>query len=316
MNDGLVTVSSEGREWDSNTADIKHWEQYNVVYLNGGTVQNLATRGPAIMVSMYSKIVISGDAVVSSRYAGSWHGTIALTSNTTVEMSGGVVDNSNGVAIGANTFDTSHSVYVKNGSPVIIKGAEKALATNLNLSRYARPKITASKNYNGNSPAAELIFNNFSDYKYLAFEETPAELATVDLLDLSDLVSVPVTGSGNVTRSFDTPQYTGTVNWGDYRGASYNSVVNENATPPVFYGSKTPYAYVTLKAKTNYTFSGIDQDTFTHTGASGINHYTGGGSTLTVTVNFPRTSGSIPTKLEVTTRQRNKPVSAPAADMS
>jgi formylglycine-generating enzyme required for sulfatase activity len=101
----------------------------------------------------------------------------------------------------------------------------------------------------------------------------PATAATVDALDLSDLVTAPVKGAPPGTTAIDEAQYTGTIAWQTAGGAA-------------FAGGTAYQAVVTLAAKSGFTFAGLTADSFTYTGATTVTNAANSG---TVTILFPAT---------------------------
>jgi len=109
--------------------------------------------------------------------------------------------------------------------------------------------------------------------------------ATVNALDLTPLVDVPVTGEDRTTSFQAQEQYTGTISW---------QTVNNDGTTTAFtgptYATGTVYrAVVSLNAKTGFTFSGVAANSFTHSGATSVKNTANSGN---VTITFPATTES------------------------
>ena len=109
---------------------------------------------------------------------------------------------------------------------------------------------------------------------------------TVDVLDLSGKLTVPVKNGTPSTAGIDTAQYTGTVAW--------------DGTPAKFLGGTSYTAHVSLTAKPGYTFSGLGANSFSFAGAS-VTHAAGSGNTLSAAVTFPTTAAKELASIAVTT---------------
>jgi len=112
---------------------------------------------------------------------------------------------------------------------------------------------------------------------------TNREPATVNALNLTGMVTAPVTGATPSTAAINHTQYTGTIAWQTSGGGS----VSGN-----FAASTVYRAVVTLTAKTDFTFTGIAANCFVHTGATSVTNSADSGI---VTITFPQTGGSQPT---------------------
>jgi hypothetical protein len=118
---------------------------------------------------------------------------------------------------------------------------------------------------------------------------------TVFLLDLTDLVTAPVTGEAPDTTPIDTAQYTGTVEWYEFDTATGDFSVFTGAV----FGPGMEYAAVlALTAKTGYTFAGLERDSFTHTGTAVSAGWDADGEY--VSVSFPETARMQATLLDLT----------------
>lgn len=122
------------------------------------------------------------------------------------------------------------------------------------------------------------LTSDIEGYKYVKIEPAPKE-TTVTNLNLTDNLTAPVMGA-LPEESITNDQYMGTVTW--------------NGTPTKFLDSTSYTALVTLTAKDGYTFSGVEQNSFTYIGATSITNCTGNGKTLTVTIVFPKTEAKTP----------------------
>ena len=109
---------------------------------------------------------------------------------------------------------------------------------------------------------------------------------TVDVLDLSGKLTVPVKNGAPSIAGIDTAQYTGTVAW--------------DGTPAKFLGGTSYTAHVSLTAKPGYTFSGLGANSFSFAGAS-VTHAAGSGNTLSAAVTFPTTAAKELASIAVTT---------------
>jgi hypothetical protein len=106
---------------------------------------------------------------------------------------------------------------------------------------------------------------------------------TVNALNLSSLVSAPVTGAAPNTTAINETQYTGSISW----------LKNDNsAHSGNFAGAAVYKAQVSLIAQSGYTFTGVAANSFTYTGAT-VSNAAGGGTTLTVTITFPATAAVV-----------------------
>jgi hypothetical protein len=116
--------------------------------------------------------------------------------------------------------------------------------------------------------------------------EDDASSETVAGADFTDLIPLPATGNSIPTTIAEQPQFTGTVAWKD----SYNDgdTFLDNAGT-VFYPNAIYRAAVTLTAKPGYSFKGTRENSFTHQKGATTNP-AGTGSSLTVTVRFPKTA--------------------------
>jgi hypothetical protein len=118
----------------------------------------------------------------------------------------------------------------------------------------------------------------------ITFPETEAdepEPAVVSALSLDGLVTAPGKGASPDTTAINEAQYTGTIAWQTSGGASHTGA---------FAASTVYKAVVTLTAKTGYTFTGVEADTFTYTGAAVTNAADSG----TVTITFLETAAEDP----------------------
>jgi hypothetical protein len=107
--------------------------------------------------------------------------------------------------------------------------------------------------------------------------ETPKP-TVVSAFDLTTLVTAPAKGVAPVTTAIDQVQYTGTVKWQTQDGTAFTGAA---------FGAGTVYqAAVTLTAKTDYTFTGVAANSFTHTGAASVANAADSGI---VTIVFPAT---------------------------
>ena len=107
--------------------------------------------------------------------------------------------------------------------------------------------------------------------------------AVITQLDLSGLVTAPVTGAAPDTTAIDAAQFSGTIAW---------KTANGEAVSGNFAANTVYKAEITLTAKTGHTFTGIAAGIFTYTGAS-VTHAAGSGNSLTITITFPQTAAFV-----------------------
>jgi hypothetical protein len=98
---------------------------------------------------------------------------------------------------------------------------------------------------------------------------------TVYNFDLTSLVAIPIAGAPMQQTFTAQTQYTGTIEWRDAK---------TNLPASTFSAGNTYKAIVTLTAKTGYTFIGVKQNEFRHTGSETITNASNDG---TVTIVFP-----------------------------
>jgi uncharacterized repeat protein (TIGR02543 family) len=121
---------------------------------------------------------------------------------------------------------------------------------------------------------------------------------TVNAFDLTSFVTAPVTGAAPVTTAIDAAQYTGAISWKKWDGTSSTNF-SGNFAPSTVY-----QAMVSLTAKTGFTFTGVNANSFIYTGTTATNP-AGSRNTITVTITFPATAAVV-TNLDLT-----MPVTAP-----
>lgn len=114
--------------------------------------------------------------------------------------------------------------------------------------------------------------------------EDDANAETVAGADLTGLIALPATGSAIPTAIAEQPQFTGTITWKDsYNGDTFLDNVGTLFNPNAIYR-----AAVRLTAKPGYTFKGTGENSFVHQKGAAANP-AGTGSSLTVTILFPKT---------------------------
>jgi len=118
----------------------------------------------------------------------------------------------------------------------------------------------------------------------ITFHPTTAEGfdEIVNSFNLTSFVVPPQTGATPDTAAIDHQQYTGTIVWQTGAGGT----VSGN-----FAASTVYKAIVTLSAKPGFTFTGIAENCFIHTGAASLSNAVGSGI---VTVTFAATDSSQP----------------------
>lgn len=249
------------------------------VNISGGSIQSTGDKGNAIYTNEGGNITISGDANVTSINNNANDGTISLWFSNhyrpiTLTISGGTIENTaGGNAIsrrGDSSGDLTANISIPDGKSALIKGCGYAMNFAPTL---VRATVTASANFDGNTSITYNV-EDITTYKYLKFE--PGLDTTVNDLNLTDKLTSPVTGGSPATAIADDAQYTGTVAW--------------NSAPAKFLGGTSYTATVTLTAQEGYTFSGVAQNAFSHTGATSVTNSAGSGTTLTVTIVFPQTA--------------------------
>ena len=127
--------------------------------------------------------------------------------------------------------------------------------------------------------ASEITFNAATGIVSITFPATNQTVVTD--LDLSLLVTAPVTGEAPDTTPINETQYTGTIAW--YTG----NTLFEGA---VFAQNTVYSAIVTLTATAQYTFATLTAGSFTHDEADTVTSYANSG---TVTIVFPTTAREI-----------------------
>jgi hypothetical protein len=108
--------------------------------------------------------------------------------------------------------------------------------------------------------------------------ETPLPAVPVTDLDLTAKIPAPVTGGIPVSSTVGT-QYAVSVAWTPF------------AT--VFQNGQAYAATVTLLARQGYTFAGVAQNVFTHSGATTLTHPAGTDGTLVIAMAFLQTTASL-----------------------
>jgi uncharacterized protein YijF (DUF1287 family) len=112
---------------------------------------------------------------------------------------------------------------------------------------------------------------------------TATPRATVSALNLTTLVAKPAKAATPVATEINTYQYTGTVAWQKANGSAHSGA---------FAASTVYKAVVGLTAKTGYTFTGVEANSFRYTGATSVTNAAGNGTTISVTISFPKTEAN------------------------
>jgi hypothetical protein len=112
---------------------------------------------------------------------------------------------------------------------------------------------------------------------------------TVNALDLTDYVTPPVKGAAPDGMAIDADQYTGTIAWRESNGTT---AVNGNFRPATVYK-----AIVTLTAKSGYTFTGVEANSFIHEDSEETQNVANG---RIVIITFPATEGQTVDALNLT----------------
>jgi hypothetical protein len=110
----------------------------------------------------------------------------------------------------------------------------------------------------------------------------------VSELDLTSLITAPVFWQAPIAAFAGTDQYTGTVAWRESDGAT--------PVADVFKAGAVYKAIVTLTAKTDYTFTGVVENSFTYSGATTVTNNADSG---VVTITFPQTETQVITGVTV-----------------
>jgi parallel beta-helix repeat protein len=124
----------------------------------------------------------------------------------------------------------------------------------------------------------------------ITFPATAAGDALVTLLNLTGLVTVPVTG-GTPDTTITGTQYTGTIEWFEE---------NDDPAPSPFAASTVYKAVIALTTETGFTFAGLEADAFTYAGATDSSPV-GTGTTITVTITFPITAPPVSANIRYVT---------------
>jgi hypothetical protein len=119
----------------------------------------------------------------------------------------------------------------------------------------------------------------------ISFPATVANVASA--FDLTALVAAPAKGATPNTTPISVAQYTGTITWAPADSTFAPSTVYE--------------AEVVLTAKSGFTFTGVNANSFAHTyaGATATNPV-GSGNTITVTITFPVTAADVVSAFDLT----------------
>jgi hypothetical protein len=109
----------------------------------------------------------------------------------------------------------------------------------------------------------------------------PSGPDTVNAFNLTSFVTRPVKNTAPQSAPINHTQYTGSVAW----------QTQDSAPVTANFAASTVYkAVVTLAAKPGWTFDGVAAGSFTYAGATSVTN-TSGGTTVTVTITFPATTG-------------------------
>jgi hypothetical protein len=115
--------------------------------------------------------------------------------------------------------------------------------------------------------------------------EDEANSETVAGEDLTDLIPLPATGSPIPGAIAEQARFTGTITWKDSYDEGDTFLDNAGT---LFYPNAVYRAALRLTAKPGYTFRGTLENSFTHQKGAAANPE-GTGSSLTVTIRFPKT---------------------------
>ncbi|MDR0877997.1 MAG: hypothetical protein LBN21_08090, partial [Treponema sp.] len=130
------------------------------------------------------------------------------------------------------------------------------------------------------------VSNNANTGKVtINFKPTAAETAStvINAFGLDGYITAPVTGAVPSAAEIDRTQYTGTIVWqkdGEISGVE------------TFEAAAVYKAVITLNAKTGFTFTGVDSNSFTFSGAA-VTNAAGTGTGALVTVTFPATAAMV-----------------------
>ena len=164
----------------------------------------------AIYQRSAGKLTIGGTAVVTSAYQSSTSGTIYMQSGSTLEINGGMVENTNTGTDGLAIFvkDDNGRVSIKSGSPVIIKAPGKAMTIAPDLPDTVVK--TAAANVNGIDGVETYNPDHIATYKYLEFIPAVAKIGRTNYLTLQAAIDAVendqiITLVSNTTEQIDIP---------------------------------------------------------------------------------------------------------------
>ena len=200
----------------------------------------------AIYQRSAGKLTIGGTAVVTSPYQSSTSGTIYMGSGSTLEITGGTVENTNTGTDGLAIFvkDNNGRVSIKSGSPVIIKAPGKAMTIAPDLPDTVVK--TAAADINGIDGVETYNPDHIATYKYLEFVPAVAKIgstsyptlqAAIDAVENGQTVTLIQDASENITipgelnRSFTLDLNGKTLNGGadaaiDHSGSGHLTIAD------------------------------------------------------------------------------------------
>jgi hypothetical protein len=180
--------------------------------------------------------------------------------------------------------------------------AYKAVVTLTATSGYTFTGLQANSfTYTGASSATTVVgTDGTTAVVTITFQATGNQL--VNALSLTSLVTAPAKDAAPVTTGISAAQYTGIIAW--------KKADDDSAAGAAFAAATAYKAVVTLTAASGYTFTGLSETSFTHTGASSVTTAVGtGGTTATVTITFPATGNQVVNALAL-----DSLITAPAKD--
>ena len=191
----------------------------------------------AIYQRSTGKLTIGGTAVVTSPYQSSTSGTIYMQSGSTLEINGGMVENTNtgtdGLAISVK--DNNGRVSIKSSSPVIIKAPGKAMTIAPDLPDTVVK--TAATDINGIDGVETYNPDHIATYKYLEFVPAVAKIgstgyptmqAAIDAVTQGDTITLERNVQENITIT-GSASFTMNLNGKTLDGGTCNAITHNGS---------------------------------------------------------------------------------------